>query len=396
VLRPLERVDRLLRHHEAGALGPGFVSALCRRARRLLAAVLLLAVSCPCEEGPAYEVVGALEGEKLEVLAVTGGKVQVQEMGQFEGFWSGGRQLWWTGGQPGDQLDLAFAAAETGWYRIEGQLTKARDYGIVQVSFDGQKQARLVDLFDEQVVPTGKLNWALAHFKQGRHTLSLRITGANPKALPLHMVGLDYIRLAPPDSEWFPDPEIRIDTTEVPELAEWAGKAACELRKWYPVFAEKLSAPGFVPPRVVSVTIKKDMKGIAFTAEGRIVCASAWFKAHLDDTGALLHELVHVLQAWPKPEPWWVVEGIADYLRFHIAEPKRARDKLDPERVRYQDGYQPAAAFLAWIEQVYDPLFVRKLNQACRVERYDEAIFEQRTGKRLDELWQEFRATLKP
>jgi len=188
--------------------------------------------------------------------------------------------------------------------------------------------------------------------------------------------------------------EIRMDSSEVPEMKEWADKAKEAMEKCYAPFAEKLKSQGFTPPRVVSVKIRKDMKGIAGTAGSRIEAAAEWFRKRPDDTGALIHELAHVIQSYPKYYPVWLVEGIADYLRFWMYEPESRRPRLNPQRIRYQDGYQPVGAFLAWLEKQYDPQIVNKLNAACRETRYKDDLFKDCTKKPLDELWDEFKASL--
>src|SRR5262245_21955167 len=72
------------------------------------------------------------------VLAKPPGKVQSQDMGAFpKGSWQDGDQLWWTGAKPGDKLTLVIPIKEEGTYQVSIILTKARDYGIVQLSLDG-------------------------------------------------------------------------------------------------------------------------------------------------------------------------------------------------------------------------------------------------------------------
>jgi len=189
--------------------------------------------------------------------------------------------------------------------------------------------------------------------------------------------------------------EIRMDCSEVPEMKEWADKAKEAMEKCYPPFAEKLKSSGFTPPRVVSVRIKKDMKGIAGTGGSRIEAAADWFRKRPEDTGALVHELAHVIQSYPKYHPVWLVEGIADYMRFWMYEPESRRPKLNPDRIKYKDGYQPVGAFLAWLEGKYDRDIVVKLNAACRETRYSDDLFKESTKKSLDELWDEFKESLR-
>jgi hypothetical protein len=145
-----------------------------------------------------YKVPGAIEGENLTVLVKTAGTAASQDMSGFTGQWSNEAQLWWTGAQTGDTLDLALPVATAGDYKISVALTKARDYGIVQLSLDGQSLGAPIDLYNATVIPTGPMLLGTRQLTAGQHTLRVQITGANPSAVQAYMFGLDYVRLEPP------------------------------------------------------------------------------------------------------------------------------------------------------------------------------------------------------
>jgi hypothetical protein len=140
---------------------------------------------------------GALEGERMKVLSKTGGTTQEQNLSDHAGPWSGETHLWWTGAKPGDKLELAVPVANAGKYKLTAQLTKARDYGIVQLSLDGQKLGQPIDLFNPDVVPTGVLALGTQDLTAGEHKLTVEITGANERAVKAYMFGLDYVKLEP-------------------------------------------------------------------------------------------------------------------------------------------------------------------------------------------------------
>ncbi len=142
-----------------------------------------------------FKVKGAIEGEELPVLKRAGGNTSKQEMYGFGPDWSGERHLWWTGAQPGDTLELALPVEETGTYRIEMQLTKAVDYGVVQFYLNGEKLGEPVDLYNDGVVATGPLDFGVHELPRGAHRLLVKIVGANEKAVKSYMFGLDYIKL---------------------------------------------------------------------------------------------------------------------------------------------------------------------------------------------------------
>ena len=146
-------------------------------------------------EAPPYSVPGALEGEKLRVLSCTAGEASTQEMGSFEGQWSGYAQLWWTGASPGAKLDLALRARQAATYAIKVRLTKAPDYGIVQFYLDGIKVGNPIDLYAEKVLPTEEILLGTMPLSSGEHKLTVEIVGANEKAAKGYMFGLDYVKL---------------------------------------------------------------------------------------------------------------------------------------------------------------------------------------------------------
>ncbi len=74
-------------------------------------------------------------------------------------------------------------------------MTKAIDYGIVQLWIDGSKAGSPVDLFHEGVVPTGPVALGTHQLAAGDHTLTVEIVGTNPKAVPAYMFGLDQVLL---------------------------------------------------------------------------------------------------------------------------------------------------------------------------------------------------------
>ena len=142
----------------------------------------------------ARQVKGAVEGERLKILSKTGGQTETQDLTGYGESWSGDTHLWWTRAKPGDRLELALPVAKAGRYRVTAQLTKARDYGIVQLWLDGAKLGQPLDGYNDGVVPTGALDFGVCELTAGEHKLTLEITGANAKAVKSFMAGLDYVK----------------------------------------------------------------------------------------------------------------------------------------------------------------------------------------------------------
>ncbi|MCC7062230.1 MAG: DUF2961 domain-containing protein [Planctomycetes bacterium] len=144
---------------------------------------------------PVFVAEGAIEGESLRVVAMTGGHHEVQGLSFRENTFSRDEHRWWRNANPGDTLVLAVPVAEAGKYKVTAAFTKADDYGIVQCTLDDQKLGGPFDGYATRVESSGPLDLGTVKLAKGEAMLRLVILGKNEKAKPPHMVGLDYLRL---------------------------------------------------------------------------------------------------------------------------------------------------------------------------------------------------------
>ncbi|MBI4324893.1 MAG: DUF2961 domain-containing protein [Chloroflexi bacterium] len=136
-------------------------------------------------------VAGALEGESLKIVRVTG----TAEPQDWDGV-SGGKHLWWHAGmKPGDTLTVSFAAPKAGRHRVIGRFLSARDYGVHQLAINGQKAGDPVDFYNPEVRPGKEMDFGAFELKQGENEFSASVIGANEKAIKSYMLGLDYLLL---------------------------------------------------------------------------------------------------------------------------------------------------------------------------------------------------------
>ena len=140
----------------------------------------------------------------------------------------------------------------------------------------------------------------------------------------------------------------------------------------------------------VTLTIDPNYGGVAQAAGNQITASATWIRNNPQDTDFLTHEAMHVVQSYPRYEPSWLVEGIADYARWKYGQNNAAGGWSLPEYAsnqRYTDSYRVTARFLAWCEKRYSSI-VNQLDSALRRNAYQGNTWAQITGgKSLDQLW---------
>ncbi|MFC5260526.1 DUF2961 domain-containing protein [Kribbella qitaiheensis] len=133
-----------------------------------------------------------VEAETL--LPVVSGTVPADPQGNCCGVsWSGGAQLWVHGTKAGDNVVLDFSVPSAGNYKLSTVLTKAADYGIADLSVDGNKLASF-DGYAAAGVSTQTVDLGNATLAAGKHQLKITITGKNPAAIG-YLVGVDLLDL---------------------------------------------------------------------------------------------------------------------------------------------------------------------------------------------------------
>lgn len=227
----------------------------------------------------------------------------------------------------------------------------------------------------------------------GKELKAIRVQTGVDQTKPLALREIT-IESDPPVAIYKYPVEFVVDVTDAPEMQEWADKVADICVRAYPMINEQLRSEGFKPASTIYMTLKKDYNGVAATMNDRIVGSVKFFKDHPDDVGAMVHETAHVVQHYRgRNNPGWLVEGVADYVRFFKYEPEKRR-KPDPRRARYDAAYQTTADFLGYVVEKYDPELVLKLNKAMREGRYREDMFKEATGKTVQELGEEWKESL--
>ncbi len=201
--------------------------------------------------------------------------------------------------------------------------------------------------------------------------------------------------------------EIAIDTTDTPDLTTWTRENLIPMtRHWYPKLVKLLASEGFDAPKQLTVTFKAGMDGVAATSGTNISCAARWMRQELNGeaVGSIFHEYVHVVQSYGHARargghrnPGWLVEGLADYLRWFLYEPESRGAEIGKRglaRARFDGSYRVTGNFLNWATVNYHRDLPYKLNAAMREGVYSEELWAEITGHPLSELGELWKTTL--
>ena len=262
--------------------------------------------------------------------------------------------------------------------------TQQVESGVLEVSTDGKEFAEVAVFTDGKAA--GKAD--------GRPIKVIRLRLASDHEHPLAIREM-VIAAEPPVAVFRYPVEFAVDVADAPDMQDWAEKVARICERAWPMLNEELRSDGYKPPRLVTMSLKSNYRGVAATAGTHITGSVKFFRDHPEDVGAMVHEAAHVVQNYrSRGNPGWLVEGVADYVRFFKFEPGNL-GRIDANRAHYNSSYRVTAAFLAYLTEKYDKDIVLKLNKLMREGEYKQEVFQNLTGKPVEELDEEWRATLK-
>jgi len=130
------------------------------------------------------------EGERMEITDKQNGESDNQNLGAD---FSGNEHVFFRGRGPGSLVEMRFKVRQAGTYPVSVWLTKAGDYGIVQVKIDGKPVGQPFDGYNDgvtrELVDLGRIELAA-----GDHKVALELTGKNAKSTN-YFAGLDVLSL---------------------------------------------------------------------------------------------------------------------------------------------------------------------------------------------------------
>jgi len=197
---------------------------------------------------------------------------------------------------------------------------------------------------------------------------------------------------------------VRVDAATKAKLDSLALTYEVVARQNYPLIIHALRMENDPIAKDVRIVITYGYKGVAATSGSgfggenkgaRIDVSAAYALSHPNDLGMIVHEMVHVVQSYPDYDPVWLVEGVADWVRWFNWEEVSKRPRPNPAKATARDSYQTTGAFLYYVSTHYDINLVPKINRLFKNRQYKESFFKTATGKTLNQLDAEWRKTLK-
>lgn len=178
---------------------------------------------------------------------------------------------------------------------------------------------------------------------------------------------------------------INHDNTFDPKVRERMIKTFFDV---YPVLVKTYNVKA---AKEITFEIDTAYNGVAEASGTHVRYNPKWFHTNPGDIDVVTHEIMHIVQNYPGDAgPWWITEGIADYVRYVYGVDNAGGGWALPPYINgqhYSNGYRVTARFLVWMEKQVKPGIVKTLDRAMRTATYTDAIWQEQTGKNIDQLW---------
>lgn len=166
------------------------------------------------------------------------------------------------------------------------------------------------------------------------------------------------------------------------------------IETFFKVYPQQIKTFNKSSTRKVIFIIDPSFEGVAAAASGIIRFNPGWMRNNPGDIDVVTHEVMHLVQSYPSGAgPGWVIEGIADYVRYAMGVDNAGAGWALPEfhpTQNYTDAYRVTARFFLWIEKNKKKGFVASLDNAMRTKSYTDDFWKKKFGKTVDELWSEY------
>lgn len=279
--------------------------------------------------------------------------------------------------------------------------------GVLELSPDGTRFTESVPLENGEAAWSGRIGPVKAvrvrATADAKEMMAIREIALQDEVLP-------KVTVTVPGKAPFGRLSVKCNFTRVParlavRLRDELDAVADWFFTYYPRIVEMIDAPLDGVARDLEVRFSDDMKpGVPGYAQGSVMTVSIPFLLGnpAEVRGMYIHELTHVAQAYPGggTKPGWMVEGIAEAVRYALSPPddawRLAVDAIDPAKVDYRHTYRDTAPFLLWIQAQNHPGLIAKLSRAMKDKTYGDRTWTDLTGRNPDEWLAAFHAAHKP
>ncbi len=142
------------------------------------------------------------EGEDLMVKRYEGGAPRLQRLRLGPGGWSGRGHLWFTPPGVGSFFEVVVPVRKPGRKVVSAYLTHAYNYGIFQLSVDGEPLGEPYDGYhglepgDRTVLRSNEVVFGELNLSAGDHVVCFEVVGKNEQSRG-YMIGVDVLMVKP-------------------------------------------------------------------------------------------------------------------------------------------------------------------------------------------------------
>ena len=130
-----------------------------------------------------------MEAESMVLIENTGGNFRYQN--SIERGWSDNMQVFWSNGNPGDKLKLAFFSESEAIVEVTGHFTLAPDYGTFSLKINGKPASTGLNLYSENL-KTKAISLGKHQLLKGENTVEVIIIRPSPDPQKAFF-GFDYL-----------------------------------------------------------------------------------------------------------------------------------------------------------------------------------------------------------
>ncbi|RYD39056.1 MAG: hypothetical protein EOP83_37410, partial [Verrucomicrobiaceae bacterium] len=120
-------------------------------------------------------------------------------------------------------------------------------------------------------------------------------------------------------------PDVVVDAVTKAKLEDLARTYKAVATMNYPLIIRALRMENDPVARDLHIYVSYGYEGVAYAGDAgfggevknaKIVVSAKYALSHPNDLGMIVHEMTHVVQGYPNYNPVWLVEGIADWVRW--------------------------------------------------------------------------------